>query len=296
MLSEFDWLRRCDTGAELLATLQYFDEHPGLPPGGDEIGMPHSAFGGPCRRCWIYPRISTDKGELYCQFCSEILARAEKLYQLSRRSVIIWGFVNRLPKHLTGKVAEEDPLLFGRYVHDENKFLAVMHRYRLKTWLKEIVIYYGSQIKGIFQIFPPIVYKKKLSMGDILCRASYHDVLFAPTDQLMIRFYSSPLQLIRPHLRDREGMLTFQVSEFLNLMETASIYKTLLRPEEQEMVKELLNIGDPAEQRFYWGRLQGFLSQKAKDMLEAWKMRRWPKSRIQLLYELINYVEFSTTD
>jgi len=278
-----------------LATLQYFNDHPDLLLRGTEIGPPHSAFGGPCRRCWIYPRVSAEKDDLHCQFCNEILARAEKLYQLSRRSVIIWGFVNRLPKHLTGKVAEDDPFLFGRYVHDENKFLAVMHRLHLKTWLKEVVIYYGSQIKGLLQIFPPIVYKRKLSMGDILCRAAYHDVLFA-ADQLMVRFYSSPLQMIRPHLRDREGMLTFQISEFLNLMETASVYKTLLRPEEQEMVKELLDIEDPAEQRFYWGRLQGLLSQKAKDMLEAWKMRRWPKNRIQLLYELIEYVEFSPTD
>lgn len=50
---------------------------------------------------------------------------------------------------------------------------------------------------------------------------------------------------------------------------------------------------DQAEKQFYWGRLMNLLSREAKDMLTAWKFKQWSENRIELLYELINYVPFT---
>jgi hypothetical protein len=63
-----------------------------------------------------------------------------------------------------------------------------------------------------------------------------------------------------------------------------------MRPEEQKVLYELLTIDKNMEEQFHWGRFQGVLSQEAKDMLNSWKIRRWPKSRVKLLYELTDYV------
>ncbi len=126
-------------------------------------------------------------------------------------------------------------------------------------------------------------------MGDILCRAIHHEATF-PMDQLRVRFYSSPYQLLRPHTRERQGLLTFEVSEFLRLMEMAAVFRALLKPEEQQALHELLDLDDSVEEQFYWGRLVGHLTQEAKDMLSAWRIRTWPENRIKLLYELIDYV------
>jgi len=131
-------------------------------------------------------------------------------------------------------------------------------------------------------------------MGDILCRAIHHEARF-PIDQLRVRFYSAPYQILRPQTRDQQGLLTFEISEFLSLLEMAAVFRTLLRPEEQESFYELVNLKDASEEQFYWGRFMGFLNQEAKDMLSAWRIRQWPKSRIELLYELVNYVAFYQT-
>jgi hypothetical protein len=56
-----------------------------------------------------------------------------------------------------------------------------------------------------------------------------------------------------------------------------------------------LNLEDTSEEQFYWGRFLGYLSQEAKDMLNAWRIRQWPKGRIELLYELVDYVAFYQT-
>jgi hypothetical protein len=90
-------------------------------------------------------------------------------------------------------------------------------------------------------------------------------------------------------------LLTFEVSEFLSLMEMAAVFRTLLRPEEQASLHELVNLDDSSEEQFYWGRFAGRLSQEAKDMLSSWNIRHWPKNRIKLLYELVDYVAFYQT-
>ena len=56
-----------------------------------------------------------------------------------------------------------------------------------------------------------------------------------------------------------------------------------------------MHLEDPAEKQFYWGRFLGYLHQEAKDMLTAWGIRHWPEHRVNLLYELIEYVVFEQT-
>lgn len=291
MLDNLDWLRRSRTGAELIATLKCLAAEPDLASAEAKIGPPLSAFGGPCQRCWIYPRAS---GAAYCEFCQAILDEAWKLGDFSRRSVVIWGFVNRLPKQLQNGEGFRDSRISGAYVHDEQRFLLMMHKRQLRPCLQEMVIYHGSDLRGLIQIFPTAGSRGDVGMGDFLCRAIHHEASF-PMDQLRVRFYSAPYQLIKPHRRDRQGLLTFEVSEFLRLLEMAAVFRTLLRPEEQNMLSDLLKVDDVAEEQFYWGRFMGYLGQEAKDMLKAWKIRQWPRNRIKLLYELIDYVAFSQT-
>jgi len=292
MLSGFDWLRRSRTGAELLATLEYLTDKPDLFPTRQEIGPPHSALDGPCQRCWVYPRPSSQ--QIYCQPCQAILTRARKLGYISRQSIVIWSFVNRLSKQLQMGEGFSDHHIFGAYAHDEHHFMLVMPRRELKDWLQELVIYHGADLKGLVQILPTVGARKGMGMADILCRAVYHEARF-PLDQLRVQFYSAPHQILKPHIRDRRGLLTFEVSEFLSLLEMAAVFRTMLHPEEQASLYKLLNLEDTSEEQFYWGRFMGYLSQEAKDMLSAWRIRQWPKNQIKLLYELVDYVAFYQT-
>ena len=314
MLNSFDWLRRSRTGAELLATLKCLEEKPGLFDE-DEIGPPHSALGGLCQRCWVYPRAASSRRRPepvegresprdtyhsrrtapYCQACRAILARASRLSKIPRECVVIWAMVNQLPKQLEGGRKARDRRMLGAYLHDEHHFLVMMRRYSLKPWLQELLIYHGADLKGVVQILPTTGAGGGLDMADILCRAVHQELRF-PMDQLRVRFFSAPHQLLRAHTRDRQGLLTFEVSEFLNLLEMAAIFRTLLYPEAQQALHDLLNLRDSSEEQFYWGRFLGYLSSEAKDMLSAWRIRQWPRDRIRLLYELVEYVAFYSSD
>ena len=292
MLSRFDWLRRCQSGAELLATLRYLAEHPNFPTDEGELGPPHSATSPLCRRCWIYPQVSyPTKYNQYCQFCKEILVRRRNLSSFSRRAVIIWAFVNQLPKQFLKSEGSGKTSLLGAYVYDENHFLFIMRRFDLKDWLQELLMYHGANLKGLFQIFPTIGSGAIINMGDVLCMAIHYEAKL-PMDRLRVQFYSTPFQLLNPKLRDRQGLLTFDVAEFLSLLERVEVFRTLLRPNEQKELYGLLQLKDHKEEQFYWGRFIGTLSQEAKDMLAAWKIRLWPKNQIELLYELVEYAQF----
>ena len=295
MLNGFDWLRQSRTGAELLATLRVIEEKPDL-LSTEEIGPPHSALDGPCQRCWIYPRApSKRRAPRYCKVCRAVLHEASLLGQASRRSIFIWGLVNRLPKQLESGRGFSDSRVLGAYVHESNHFLVAIYQQELKAWLQELVIYHGTALKGLIQILPTTGTGRGIGMGDILCRAAHHEGRFA-MDQLRVRFFSAPHQLLVPHERDRRGMLTFEITDFLSLLEMAAVFRTLLRPETQQALQQLLNLSDTSEEQFYWGRFLGYLSPEAKDMLHAWRIRQWPKPRIQLLYELIEYVSFYQSD
>jgi len=294
MLSVFDWLRQSRTGAELLATLRYFSENPDVPSARTAIGPPHTATGGPCRRCRLYPRAGD--AELYCEDCSEILRRANGLSIPSRHAAIIWGFVNQVPEEvLQWRDRGRNERLHGIYIRDSNHFLAAMNRRHLRAWLQDLMVYYGLDLRGILQVFPTMGVGAKTCMGDILCRAVHQD-LYMPMGQMHVHFYSNPFQLLNPQKRDRQGMLTFEVSDLLNLLEMAEIFRALLRPEEQQELFELLKLEAKGEAQFYWGRFLGRLEQRTRDMLTAWKMRQWEKSRVRIFYELLDYANFFQED
>ena len=149
-------------------------------------------------------------------------------------------------------------------------------------------------MKGLFQIFPTTGSGEKILMGDILCRAIYYEANL-PRDQMYVRFFSNPYQLIKPHLRDELGLLTFEISEFLSLLEMSEVFRHLILPAEQKEIWELASINEPEERQFYWGRLFGRLDSTARDMLAGWNIRNWPKEQIKLLYELFNYVVLPQT-
>jgi hypothetical protein len=290
MLNTYDWLRRCESGAELLATIKYFAKHPKDATEVQELGAPLSALEGPCRRCHLYAR-STPEAP-YCRFCQTILDHAKRTGFLTRHTVVLWGVVNALPKKLREPAAK--PFL-GKYLHAENRFLAILGRRKLKPWLQDLMLYHGGEIKGLVQIFPTVGAGKKITMGELLSRAAHGEPRLPP-ERLWVQFYSAPYQLLKPRTRDREGLLTFEAADFLGLLEMAEVFRVLLYPAEQQQLYELLDLDDPKEEPFYWGRFLGQLHQQAKDMLAAWRIRQWPKSRIKLLYELLNYVALPHTD
>ncbi len=303
MLSSFDWIRRSQTGAELIATLQSLALTSDLFADEMVFGPPFSALGGPCHRCWVYIPIS-EKPETktsseshsfrYCRVCKLITTRAASLSLTSRRAIVVWGYVNFLPRHLeTGKGFYE-VYSKGTYIHDQQRFLLLLHRKDLHPWLQELALYHGPDLKGHLQVFPTIGRGKGIDMGELICRAMHHEARFA-MDHLRVRFYSAPHQLLRPQNRDRQGMLTFEAADFLGLLEMAMVFKTVIYPNEQEMLYELLRLDNATEKQFYWGRFLGYLHQEAKDMLTAWNIRQWSENRVKLLYELIEYVVFEQT-
>lgn len=293
MLKIFDWLRRCGSGTELIAALEYYLTDPDLFPEEEkEVGPPFSALSRPCTLCRIYAPLACS-GMKYCKTCLALTSRAGELGRISRNAVVIWGFVNHLPRGIRTNTGFYSDHGFGSYVHDDNHFLFVTDRKKIKVWIQELMIYHGSELKGLIQIFPTCGEGNRGSMGDVLSRAVHQDSRF-PMDILRIRFYSSPYQLFMPHIREKKGILTFEVTEFLKWLEMTSIFRSLLRPEEQDMLFKLLDIKDKQEAQFYWGRFLGYISQEAKDMLSAWKIRQWSKNQIRLINELMDYVVYTT--
>jgi len=273
MLNIFDWMRRSRSGAELLATLEYSVTDPDLFPTDGKIGPPFSAFDSPCQRCWIYPCMifdNADRKDLpaqssklrvyepsvsnqnYCRSCQAITDKARNLGKTSRHAVVIWGFVNHVPDQLQNKKGFYADKLIGSYVHDDNHFLMIITRRELKMWLQEVLIYHGSNLRGLIQIFPTVGDGKRGTMGEILCRAIHQEARF-PMDILRVRFFSRPFQIFTPHARDEEGLLTFEVTEFLRLLEMAEIFRSILRPDEQKALHELIHLSNKREEQFYWG-------------------------------------------
>ena len=206
--------------------------------------------------------------------------------------MVVWGFLSRIPKPLDQNKASLPLQIRCFHQLDDHRFLLVVKGYNLKKWLSEILLYHGSNLKGLLLLFPTTGETRSLSMGDALCRAISQDSRF-PMDQLRVQFFSNPTQLNMTRRREEQGMLTFEASDFLSLLEMAAIFRAQLRPDEQNMVREAALLTDPAEKQFYWGRLMNLLNCKGKDMLIAWKFRQWPENKINLLYELVAYVPFT---
>ncbi|KPA14736.1 hypothetical protein MHK_005056, partial [Candidatus Magnetomorum sp. HK-1] len=94
MHNAFDWLRICRTGGELLATLDLLSDEPHLPEiisQEDRLGVPQTAFCGPCLRCHYFSRLTNNN---FCYFCNHVMTRETVIRPFSRHSVALWGFVN----------------------------------------------------------------------------------------------------------------------------------------------------------------------------------------------------------
>ncbi|HEX9975318.1 MAG TPA: hypothetical protein VGD14_24915 [bacterium] len=288
MLSKFDWLRRCRTGTELLATLKYFSDDPEFDPSQLEPGGPLSAIGNLCQRCRVYaPAKEKIKHTRYCRFCEKIIERKTEAAPKSSRAVVLWGNVNQISRHL--RESKHSASLFGIFLHDDQHFLIMMHRQYLKQWLQDLVIYSGLSLKGLLQIFPSIGEYRKLHIGDYLTWAIHHEATFL-MDQLRVRFYTDPHQVINPKKREQEGLLTYTISDFISMLDMAEVFRAKLYPQQQKELFDLLNLKDPKEEQFYWGRFLGQLPQEAKDMLSAWKVRQWSQTQTEFFYQLISYV------
>jgi hypothetical protein len=288
MLGPFDWVRRSRSGAELLATLNYLEAHPGLSRDRPaQPGPPFSALNGPCLRCWVYPRAPNS---LHCAICKTIVREALPLHETARAAIVIWGFVNRLPRSVTRAEGGSDSYVLGAYVHDERRFLAMLYYRDLQPWLQELAIYHGTDLKGLLQICHATE-SKDMSMGEVLNRMIQDEARF-PSDRLRVRFFAQPHQVFAPRLYEREGVLTFEADEFLRMLDMAVVFRSMLPPDEQKILHKLLLLGDTSEAQFYWGRLLGILKPEAKDMLNAWKIRQWSRPQVNLLYELAEYVGF----
>jgi len=168
--------------------------------------------------------------------------------------------------------------------------LLMLQRREVKTWLQELVLHDGPDLQGVLQIFPTMGPQRGLGMGDVLCWA-VHDAASLPRDRLYVRFAWAPWQVPPPHQRDQQQGRTFEVSEFVGLLQMAEVFRLLLHPHEQQELLALLTRDDGDGAAFYWGRFLGLLDPRARDMLVAWGIRTWPQTRIRLLDELRKYVD-----
>lgn len=288
MLEPFDWLRLARSGAELLATLHYIDAHPELPANGGELAPPRSALHASCERCGLYPRPTPH--QRFCVACKTILDWGHHLYLHARQITLVWGYVTQLPRQLRGGAPFPSEMTLQTYIHDAQHFLVVLPQRQLKPWLQELALYNGLDLQGLLQVFPGCG-AKSTPMNDLLIRVAHHETRFPP-DRLRVRFLAAPHYIYHLHEYDREGVLTFELADFLSTLEMASVFRTLLLPDEQAALRELLKLRDGAEIQFYWGRFLGQINPEVKDMLNAWRIRRWSPAQVDLLYRLSEYVEF----
>ncbi len=295
MLNQFDWLRRSRTGAELVAAIQLFSE-----PSGNfndllaqqALGAPVSALNALCQRCYVFPRTSPTRS--FCPVCQKIVDRARKNANVSRSSILIWGFVNILPRKVQNREYARARYYGGIFTPDEHHFLMAMNRRQLKLWLQDIIVYDGASLKGLLQVFPTTALVRDFSMGDFLCQVISQERMYQ-MDLLRVRFYTNPEAMLSHRESEGKEIFNYEIAHFIRLLEMAEVFASLLRPNEQQLLSELLALQDPQESQFYWGRFLGQLNLKAKDMLEAWQIRRWPENQIQLLYELTDYVVIQTS-
>lgn len=269
-----------------MATLHFFKNSTHLVEKKLEIGAPYSAFTGPCNRCKIFAR--KGPGSLYCSVCEAILRIARSGPSFASKYVVVWAYVNQLPKKLTEtRLASPDYL----YIHDDNHFLQVLQRRKLKDWLQNLLLYNAADVRGLWQIFPTVGSRSPIQMGEAICWAAHCEAML-PMDQWYVRFFMGAQHIRRVRKLEREGLLTYHISEFLNLLEMAHVFRTLLRPYEQKQLYALLTYENIKEEQFFWGRFLGQIDQEVKDMLAEWKIRQWSKGQINILYELLKYVPF----
>lgn len=298
MLSAFDWLRRARTGAELLATVRILEQRaraksnpPPLPtpaPDGLEMAPPHRGLEGPCVRCWVYAP-AAEKGAVYCPMCRSVLSTAAwvRKNEQARQTAIIWGFVNQLPQELAAGSYRSDKRVRGAVVCDPHRFLVALNQRSLHHWLRKVLLYDGLELRGVLSVLPAES-DRRYRAGELLCQVDYQARRFG-FDQLRVRFLPTPEHILQGHKLEKQGLITFDAVQFMGMLESAAVFRSVMLPDEQQTLRQVLAIADPNEAQFYWGRFLGSITPEAKDMLTAWKVRQWSPGQRQLFFELVNY-------
>ena len=322
MLTPFDWLRLCSSGTEVIATLQLLDKQPDVFLQ-ETIGPPCSALHAPCERCGIFARslgdgalsgldvlsggeegadsfedVTSSSGDLepiagasalirsrYCPACLRVRRTAGHLHHSAVRSVLIWGQLSEVPP-----LPENAVPLPVHYRHDEQHFLLALPRASLQDWLSDLLLYHGLALRGLLQIVPALPPSSGYTMGDILARLPAFEAMY-PADRLRVRFYPVGHIVFNDRTYERADTLTFDAREFLGYLEMASVFRSLLLPEQQQAVFDILKMKNPQELQFHWGRLLNDLSPPARDMLLSWNTRSWSRAQIYLLDKLRAYAK-----
>ncbi len=323
MLTPFDWLRLCRNGTELIATLHLLEKQPDAFRH-ETIGQPFSALHAPCERCGIFARaeempasldveetpedaggtaslleapVSPEDGlsplrniaARYCPACSKVRLAVPRFHHTARHAVMVWGALSPLPELPRSQYPV--PTL---YRHDEQHFLLVLRRAALQDWLSGLLLRHGLSLTGLLQIVPTLSPASGWILGDMLARLPSYESIFSP-DRMRVRFYPAGHIVFRTKEYERAGVLTFDAQEFAAYLGMAGVFRSLLLPEQQEAVFEILRIKDLQEQQFHWGRLLGLLSPEARSMLLSWRPRSWSKQQIYLLDKLRPYAKYSPT-
>jgi len=286
MQNAYDWLRICKSGSELIATIDLVTDEPYLPEimvKEDCLGPPQTAFDGPCLRCQYFSRMPNHH---LCYFCDHVIVREKSVRSFAPHCVTIWGFVN-FPFR---KIPQTKHEIFT-YNVDHNRFICCTNRWNLKMLLQEIMMIQGPDWLGTLQIFPAFQGGETMNMSDMLCSAIFDEKALIQ-DRLYIKFFASPFQFVHKKEREREGKLIFDAIDFIGYLEMAEIFKRGLYLEEQDRLKELLEIQDVSEKQFYWGRFLAQVRPEARDFLDSWNMRKWSKSQVSLFYELLDFAKF----
>lgn len=293
MLTELDWILLSRNGYELFATLKILATQPDLFETAAEIGPTHSATADLCRRCWTYAGTSKYRAKPCCPICHNIQTYAKRFGVHAQDAIAIWGSVDMPAKECRNLA---DVLRRGSivsYVHDDRHFLSMIFRRRLKTWIENILLY-RPDMAGHLVIFPPRS-NRYICTGDTMARILYAAPDY-PTDRLWIYFYDKVFHLFSANRSNKQSVPIYDIGTFKGLLEAAAVFRSLLTPNIQEAVHELLHLKNNHEECFYWGRLLNLLKPEAVCMLEAWRFRHWPKSQLNLFFNLMNYVEYYSTD
>jgi hypothetical protein len=284
MLTAFDLLRLSKTGAELLSTLRLLPKIE-MSLHNMSMGVPYSAMYGPCKRCWIYARSPQLN---LCESCNAIESLSKDIYEHIKNSVIIWAYITEPLTLLTNNFINPNETLAYHNVDDEH-LLIITKKASIKDWLQNLALAYGDEIRGLIQIFPTMGQGPTIGMADILNRAAHQEKIITH-DRLWIRFFPKPWQLVEAKKRDDLGILTFSINEFIDVMETTRVFHDLIPFKQRHLLYEILNEPESSNNPFYWGRFTRSLNQASRDMLDAWGMREWAVPKVQLLYDLLDYV------
>lgn len=284
MLALFDYICRCKTGSELYGALkiknqikQHLDDQ--------NIGVPCTAVYGPCQRCWIY---DCNVGEEYCPLCNSILEHSQGHNLVFQDITLIWYDFDLFPTSIE-KILPEDHI--GFIPLNYRSGLIMCMRSSIQNWLRSLTLKYGSLIKGLLQIFPTMGQGNIVGMGDILSTAKSQSKSLQ-FNNLWVRFYPEAWQLLDTKRREELGILTFEISDFISLIEKSKIYKEVIPNRFRNDIFELITKQDIDSESYYWGKLKRSLNKKAIDLIDSWKLKNWDKNKVELLYELSNYTTY----